>query len=1078
MGLNVKNVITNLELKKTNEMNKNSIWIGEKDLNRDKAFLETVDQEFGSADVLENSEAVVEKDTNRRDFLKFLGFGIGAATVAAGCDIPVKRAIPYVIKPDEIVPGVATYYATTYVEGGDYCPILVKCREGRPIKIEGNDLSPMTKGGTSARAQASVLGLYDINRYKGPHTKSDGGLTPVSWADLDTTVTKALAGSRNIGIITNTILSPSAKAALADLTSKYPGAKVVTYDPVSAAAMLAANKQSFGEAVIPGYKFDKASVIVSFNADFLGTWISPVEYASDYVKGRRVDPKNPKMSRHIQVESHMSMTGSNADTRVLVKPSEMGAAIAFLHGKIAGGGGGAGLNDRAKAGLTKVASELKSAGSKGLVVCGSNNFAEQKMVNEINSAIGAVGNTVDFSTASFQRQGNESSLSAMVSAMSGGRIDAVIIWGANPAYDYANGTQFAEAMSKVKTKIALAYQPNETTSLCNIIAPTSHFLESWGDAQPKKGQLSLVQPTINLSPMYDSRQGGLSLIKWAGTAPAGDQPYLSYVQNFWKSNVFGSQSKFSSFNGFWDNALHDGVVQVNGTINVPGFATEAHNFMNTQASKPSGQELEIVFYEPVSIGNGQFASNPWLQEMPDPVARTSWGNYLAVPVGFDGVKKFVGMNKLIDGDLVTLTVAGKAMTVPVIQQFGMAPGTVALALGYGRTAAGKCGTGVGADVNSCLTNTNGLNQYYNTEVTLTGKVGREDHFSCVQYHHTIGVKAEDSKGKVINADEATLGQTAYGVGVVGYQGSLTERSIIYPTSLKELKGSMERMHKAQHNFDHLNEATLYPYDEYVADKYSQGHHWGMHVDLNACIGCNACTVACMAENNVPVVGKKEVSRHHEMTWLRIDRYYFGDAENPNTVYQPMMCQHCDNAPCENVCPVNATNHSSEGLNQMAYNRCVGTRYCANNCPYKVRRFNWLDYTTADIFPGNQPNLVVGETGTPFGADNLTRMVLNPDVTVRARGVIEKCSFCVQRLQEGKLTAKTEGRRLQDSDVRSACQTACPTGAITFGDRNNKNGDLSKKLRSPLNYVALDEINVRSSVTYTMKVVNDDKALDS
>ena len=1054
-------------------MNKDSIWIGEKDLNRDEEFLSTVDQEFGTAEVLQNSEAVVEKDTNRRDFLKFLGFGLGAATVAAGCDIPVKRAIPYVVKPDSIVPGVATYYASSFVDGGDYCPVLVKTREGRPIKIEGNDLSSMTGGGTSARAQAAVLGLYDINRYRSPQIMGDNGIEAISWGDLDATVKARLASSKNIQVVTNTIMSPTAKKALGQFTTQYPKAKVVTYDPVSAAAILEANERSFGDRVIPGYRFDKAKVIVSFNADFLGTWISPVEYASDYIKGRKVNPKNPKMSRHIQVESHMSMTGSNADQRVLIKPSELGSAIAFLHSKVAGGAGGNGLNDRAKAVLTKVAGELRAAGGAGLVVSASNNVNEQILVNSINNSIGAYGNTLGFSDASYQRQGDERKLSALVDEIEGGRVDTVIVWGANPAYDYYNAEAFTAALTKVNTKIALAYQPNETSALCNIIAPTHHVLESWGDVQPKRGQLSMIQPTI--SPLFDTRQAEESFLVWAGASLSGDQPYMNYLKNNWKGGLFSGQDGYSFSSSFWDNSLRDGVATGGGGSAAGGFNANVNAALRG-VSKPSNSELEIVFFEPVSIGNGQYSTNPWLQEMPDPVARTTWGNYLAVPVNYDGGKKFIGMHGLKDGDLATVTVGGKTFDVPVVQQFGMAPGTVGLALGYGRTMAGKCGTGVGEDANPCVTVNAGLSQYYNADVTVSGKVGKEDHFSCVQYHHTIGVKAATNSGEIINADEATLGQTAYGVGLTGYQGSLTERSVIYPTTVKELKGSMERLHEKQKEFDHLNEATLYPYDEYTENKYSQGHHWGMHVDLNACIGCNACTVSCMAENNVPVVGKKEVARHHEMTWLRIDRYYFGDAENPNTVYQPMMCQHCDNAPCENVCPVNATNHSSEGLNQMAYNRCVGTRYCANNCPYKVRRFNWLDYTTADIFPANQPSVMDAEI--PFGADNLTRMVLNPDVTVRSRGVIEKCSFCVQRLQEGKLTAKREGRKLQDTDVRTACQTACPTGAITFGDKNNKNGDLSKKLKSPLNYIALDEVNVRSSVTYTMKVVNRDESLDS
>ena len=1051
-------------------MNKDSIWIGEKDLNRDEEFLSTVDQEFGTAELLEQSDSVVEKESNRRDFLKFLGFGLGAATVAAGCDIPVKRAIPYVVKPDHIVPGVATYYASSFVDGGDYCPILVKCREGRPIKIEGNDMSSMTKGGTSARAQAAVLGLYDVSRYRGPMMMSGDGFDGASWDDMDKEVMSKLAASKNIRIVTNTILSPTAKQVLEDFKAKYPQTNVVTYDPVSAAAILEANDLSFGDRVIPGYRFDKADVIVSFNADFLGTWISPVEYAADYIKGRKVNADRPKMSRHIQVESHMSMTGSNADQRVLIKPSELGVAIAYLYGKVAGGSGGNGLNPEAKAALDKVASELKAAAGKSLIVSSSNNVNEQILVNAINNALGNYGNTLGFSDASYQRQGDERQVNALIAEINGGRVDTVIVWGANPAYDFYNAAGFSEALSKVKNKIAIAYQPNETTALCNAIAPTHHGLESWGDAQPKRGQLSLIQPTIH--PLFNTRQAEETLLKWVGS----NTSYESYLKNNWKNTAFSSQDKFSTFGSFWDSALHDGVIS--GGYN--GGSTGGFNVDVSLAARkvtaPKSNELEIVFFEPVSIGNGQYSTNPWLQEMPDPVARTTWGNYLAIPVGYDGGKKFVGMNKLRDGDIAEVKIGEKVLKVPVVQQFGMAPGTIGLALGNGRRSAGKCGTGVGVDVNDCLTIDSGLSQYYNTNVALSSKVGKEDHFSCVQYHHTIGVKAENKKGERINADEATLGQTAYGVGITGYQGSLTERSVIYPTTLKDLSGSIARLHERQAEFDHLNEATLYPYDEYTAEKYSQGHHWGMHVDLNACIGCNACTVSCMAENNVPIVGKKEVSRHHEMTWLRIDRYYFGDATNPNTVYQPMMCQHCDNAPCENVCPVNATNHSSEGLNQMAYNRCVGTRYCANNCPYKVRRFNWMDYTTADIFPANQPEVMKGEE-IPFGADNLTRMVLNPDVTVRARGVIEKCSFCVQRLQEGKLTAKREGRRLQDSDVRTACQTACPTGAITFGDKNNKNGDLAKKLASPMNYIALDEVNVRSSVTYTMKVVNRE-SLDS
>ncbi len=1040
--------------------NQSNIWVGEKDLSKDPQFMKEAQQEFISLEEHIADEQVMENvGSNRRDFLKLMGFGLGAATVAAGCDIPVRRAIPYVVKPDEIVPGVATYYASSYVKGGDFCSILVKTREGRPIKIEGNDMCDMTGGGTSARAQASVLELYDTNRFKAPKITDGESWGEASWANVDQKV-KAALKSGATRIVTNTILSPTSKKAIADFKAVYPNTKVVTYDPVSSGAMLEANQKNFGQKSIPDYRFDKADTIVSFNADFLGTWISPTEYARQYANRRRIkDVKNPNMSRHIQVESHMSMTGSNADNRILVKPSEQGVAIAYLYNKIVGAGAStSGLNERAKKALDKLAKSLYGAPGTSIVISSSNNLNEQLMVNAINNALGNYGKTMGFGQASMQRQGDDKEVAALVNEMNSGSVSNVIVMGSNPCYDYADAGKFVSAFAKVKNRIALSYAPNETVAACNILAPVHHTLESWGDAEPKKGHISLVQPTI--APLFDTRQGELSLLIWAGAAPSGDQPYYSYLKSNWSGT--------SSF----DNALRDGIAH--GASDNLAVGSSFTSASIGAPSKVASSELEISFYEPVSIGNGEHSGNPWLQEMPDPVTRTSWGSYLAVPVNFDGVKRFKGFNGLNDGDLVELTIGNKVMNVPVIQQFGQMPGTVALSLGHGRTEAGKCGTGVGVNVNDCLTIIDGRAQYYNTNVSVSNKKGTEDHYSAVQYHHTYGVKGTDSAtGETINADEETLGM-AYGLS--GYQGALTDRSVIYTANAKNLKEELETLHEKRHEAQHLNDQTLYPADEYERTRYTQGHHWGMHVDLNACTGCGACTVACMAENNVPVVGKKEVSRHHEMTWLRIDRYYYGDHENPNVVYQPMMCQHCDNAPCENVCPVNATNHSAEGLNQMTYNRCVGTRYCANNCPYKVRRFNWLDYTTADIFPANQPR-AFGED-IPYGADNLTRMVLNPDVTVRSRGVIEKCSFCVQRIQEGKLTAKTEKRSLVDKDVKTACQTSCPTGAITFGDQNDKKGELSKKLRSPLNYIALEEINVRSSVTYTMKVNNRDEALEA
>ncbi len=1048
------------------------VWIGEMDLTNDPGFIEISEKEFASMpEALGNTEAVEQMEGNRRDFLKMLGFGLGAATIAAGCDIPVKRAIPYVVKPDAIVPGVATYYATSFVNGGDFASILVKTREGRPIKIEGNDL--VGYGGTSARAQASVLNLYDTARFKKPMMNDGSVWTDSSWDAVDKKVMNALSASSSIRLVSSSVYSPMKQKAIDAFIAKYPSTKHVQYDTVSYAALLDANEEDFGQRAMPAYHFDKADLVVSFDADFLETWGDGNKATVDFVKKRKIEKvKGAKMNRLYQVESHMSLTGSNADNRILVKPSEQGAAIVTLYNYVTGSNlVASSLNADAKKALQVVANELKAAAGHSIVLCGTNNKAEQSLVNAINAHLGNIGSTVDFAHANLTNQGSDADVDQLVSDMNSGSVDTVIFMDANPVYDFTANGKMAAAVGKVKNKFSIAYANDETTNICDAVAPVNHFLESWGDANPNKGFYSLIQPTI--SRLFETRQAEETLLTWAGVS-YGDS-IMDYLKSNWQNTVFGMQSSFGNFERFWEKSLHDGIAMVSTSGEAPSYAGNPNAAASNVTKTKVGDAVELKIYETGHMGNGQYANNPWLMEMPDPITRTSWGNYLAVPVDFDGVSTMVAMNDLKDGDLVTLTVNGNEYTVPVIQQFGQAPGTVALALGYGKAVSGLCGTNVGVDMNENVrSDANGYRTYSSSDVTVSSKIGKEKDFSCVQYHHTYGVQDTDKKtGEIINADEAALVTFSYGMGVQGYQGALTDRSVVYYSNLEDLASSVAHLDEKRAHAQHLNEQQIYGGHDKL---YKQGHHWGMHVDLTSCTGCGACTVACMAENNVPVVGKKEVSRHHEMTWLRIDRYYYGKLENPNTVYQPMMCQHCDNAPCENVCPVNATNHSSEGLNQMTYNRCVGTRYCANNCPYKVRRFNWLDYTTADIFPGNQPGINGEEQA--YGTDNLTRMVLNPDVTVRSRGVIEKCSFCVQRIQEGKLTAKKEMRALRDSDVKTACQTACSTGAITFGDMNNKNGNLSHKLENPLNFIVLEEVNVRPSVQYTMRVNNRNKEIDA
>jgi len=1091
----------------------NNVWTGVDQLSDPKAFREQTSSEFTELPVVESltSDAASQVETNRRDFLKYLGFSIGTAAIASSCEIPVRKAIPYVVKPDAIVPGVATYYASTFVKGGDFCPVLVKTREGRPIKVEGNSMSSITGGGTSARAQASILDLYDTNRFSGPLRVANGRIqlprgkrSGPSWEEIDSEIKSQLNPDSRIRIVSHTLMSPTAKKAIADFKKVFPNTEHAMYDPISSSAMIQANEQDFGQAAVPSYRFDQARVIVAFEADFLGTWISPIEFAAQYARNRRIkDVHHPEMSRHIQVESHMSLTGSNADNRILVKPSEQGAALIALYNEVADLAGqvrvlGPQVDPGISEKMSLVARELFDHRGESLVVSGSNNVGEQMMVNGINAMLNNYGSTIDFSRASMQRQGLDGAVQQLITDMNANRVDAVFFMeGANPAYDLPNAEQFRTALAKVPLKVSFATQADETALLCDFITPTHHYLESWGDVEVKRGHYGLVQPAI--APIFASvgkpgtRQTEESLLRWAESDELdteSEQPFYEYLKSHWESAIF-SQTGFFDFQKFWDSALHDGVVEIDVeaiSVTYQGDATAAAG----RVRQPSGAELEIAFFETVNMGHGQYANNPWLQEMPDPIARTVWGNYLAVPVSWDGgneFKSFKGLNSRElygQADKVNVEVNGRLIEgITAVRQFGQMQDTVSLALGFGRSRTGDAGKAlanqVGTDVFPWLTlDEYGNTQYYATVVDVSDKVDVEKHFACVQYHHGMGMTARDENGELI-VDEASgkplnVDEKTNMTLTEGYQGSITERSIIYKANLKEIEDLVHKIEHRREEAAHLNEATLYPAEEYQEQFYSQGHHWGMHVDLNACIGCGACQVACIAENNVPVVGKREVARHHEMTWLRIDRYFYGDYENPNVVYQPMMCQHCDNAPCENVCPVAATNHSGEGLNQMTYNRCIGTRYCANNCPYKVRRFNWLDYTTADTFAYNEYN--VGDEEVPFGADNLTRMVLNPDVTVRSRGVIEKCSFCVQRIQEGKLTAKREGRKLEENDVKTACQTACPTEAIVFGDMNDKNSTLAKRLDNELNYKVLEETNVDSSVMYSAKVINRREELDA
>ncbi len=1037
-------------------MSNSTIWQNFGQRNQTEAFEELGQDEFRE-DLPANldDKGLLDAKTPRRDFLKYLGFSTAAASLAASCEMPVNTAIPFVNKPDNVVPGVANYYATTYVQDGDVLSVIAKVRDGRPIKIEGNDMCPIAGGGTSARAQASVLDLYDTKRLRFPAQIVEGKAKEIpTFETFDKTIGEKLASLAGapVVILSSTITSPSSKKLIGEFIAKYPGSRHVTYDAVSYSGMISANEATFGQRAIPSYHFDNAKVIVSLGADFLGTWLSPVEFSKQYSKGRKIDEKKVELSKHYQFESILSMTGANADERFTHKPSQEGTVAVALYNMLTGSSS-ANLDAKLKVGIEKVTKDLKAADGNALVVSGSNNPAVQIVVNAINNAIGAYGKTINWGVTSNYKQGVDSDMATLVAEMNAGNVGALFVLDANPSYDYPAAGKFNEGLKKVKLSVSFNAKLDETTELCQYVLPDHHYLESWGDAESKSGYQSFIQPTIH--PLFKTRQWQDSLLKWSGS----NVDYASYLKNYW-IGVVGSQEN-------WDAALRVGlrypgeVVVSAGAFN----SSAVSGALATAGTASSSGKWEIALYQKVAIGTGSQASNPWLQEMPDPITKATWDNYAMISAAAANELLGIDIRKNGDSDsydvnpakpVIKITANGKEMTLPVLIIPGTDKYTIGIAVGYGRNKK------VGEAVRNA-----GKNAY--PLATLSAKGDRIYSVSGVEVEKT-GDKYDIAQNQVYNYYVDSLG--------------VKRIEVVKETSLANFKAHPEQFkHERDHlieNYakrggDYRNEGSLY--DPRLNDR--PGIHWGMSIDLNSCTGCGACVVACNAENNIPVVGKREVMRGHEMHWLRIDRYYVnkpgGDPDDlADVVFMPMMCQHCDNAPCENVCPVAATNHSSEGLNQMTYNRCIGTRYCANNCPYKVRRFNWADYTGADSFADNQKGKISKVT---LGMnDDLTRMVLNPDVTVRSRGVIEKCSFCVQRLQEGKLTAKKQSRPLKDGEVKTACMSACPTNAIVFGDANDKESLLTKsREHSPLRmYYALEQIHVLPNVNYMAKIRNTDE----
>ncbi|MBK86850.1 MAG: quinol:cytochrome C oxidoreductase [Flavobacteriaceae bacterium] len=1005
-----------------------------------------VDEFLGDKIALESSK------TTRRDFLKYIGFSTAAASLAA-CEGPVIKSIPYVVQPEQIIPGVANYYATSIGNGYDFASLLIKTREGRPIKIECNTLAG-ENGTTNARVQASVLDLYDNQRLSGPLKDGEN----ISWKDFYKEVGEKLemveSQNKAIVLLTQTYASPSTSKLISEFKAKYKNASHIVYDAISESFAADAYEARYGRRGLANYDFSKAKTIVSIGADFLGDWQGG-GFDSTYAKGRV--PKNGTMSRHIQFESNMSLSGANADKRVTLKPSQQKLALVRLYGKITGSFVSVNLPPRIEAAIDSAATEISKAGPNAVVLTGIQDEKAQGLVIAINEFINS--KAFDPKTIILTRQGNDKAVSAVVKDMNAGHVGAVIMAGVNPVYTLPNAAAFVEGLKKTALSVVFTMKNDETAAKTQYVGAAPHYLESWGDFETKSGFYALMQPTIR--PLFDTQQFQEALLFLNGATTN----YHDYIKSFWENNVLVDCT--------WNKALHDGVFNGSSletiktsdklTNTVFDLSDTILNLSNTKSS-----DFELTLYPKTGMGDGQQANNPWLQEFPDPLTRTTWDNYLTVseydaknlglyldPSNFFNQSSHDATGGL-NGTYANVTVGGITIKAPVIIQPGQARGTVGLSFGYGRT------NGLKAEMQTGVNAYPLYKDFSATQAVAITAAGGKHEFASVQLHNTLM-----GRGDIIKETTLEVFNTK-------------DSEYWNPTPVVSL--------------NHVETPVSSP-DVDLWDEFDRsiGHHFNLSIDLNSCTGCGACVIACHAENNVPVVGKEEIRRSRDMHWLRIDRYYSSDetfegdnktkddisglasslstfgemefpSENPQVAFQPIMCQHCNHAPCETVCPVAASAHGRQGQNHMTYNRCVGTRYCANNCPYKVRRFNWFLYNGNDEFDYHMNN-------------DLGRMVINPDVTVRSRGVMEKCSFCIQTTQAVILKAKRESRPVAAGEFNDACacSAACSSGAMRFGDINEKDSPISKLVKDDRAYHLLEHVGTKPNVVYQVKVRNNNKA---
>jgi molybdopterin-containing oxidoreductase family iron-sulfur binding subunit len=957
-------------------------WRSLEDLAQDPAFRRDL------SEILPRPTAALGASMDRREFVTLVGAAL-ALSGLAGCGRPPdEKIVPFVRQPETTLPGKPLYYATAMPRTGGATGLLVRADMGRPTKVDGNPGHPASLGGTDSWAQASIYSLWDPDRSQ---AVTRAGV-PSTWSAFLGALGSALEGPRakggaGVALLTEEVLSPTLADQIERWLAVMPGARSYAYEPLGRDSVSAGSLLAFGQDLEPIYHLDKADVIVSLDADFLCTGPGHERYSRDFAGRRRADGEAPSLSRLYVIESALTPTGAMADHRFPLRSSQIESVARALGAALGIRRAGEGPRGQAPW-LAPLARDLGARGGRGLVIAGRDQSASvHALAALMNETLGNVGKTVSYiEPLPFVPKGRDSSIGALAESMAKGEVEVLMILGANPVYSAPADLEFQRLLSRVKFRAQLSLYEDETSWHCHWQVPEAHFLESWSDTQAYDGTASIVQPVI--APLYDGK-GAHEVL----SAIAGEVGRRSYdiVREYWR----GRHGPVG-FEAFWSSALHEGVLPRTARsprkVAVKGDRIPAPA---EAAARPAG--LEIVFRPDPSIDDGRFANNAWLQELPKPLTKLTWEN--AALIG----PAEAARRGLATGDVVELSLRGRSVRAPLWILPGHADGSVTLHLGYGRTRAGRVGTGLGSDA-GLLRTSGSMGFALGLELRKTNEKAR---LASTQAHHSM--EGRD------------------------------------PVRVITLRDYSRDPAAARHGEENEQKPSLYP------ESPSGDYAWGMLIDESVCTGCNACVVSCQAENNVPVVGKSQVLLGREMHWLRIDSYFAGRPESPQAVHQPVPCMHCEKAPCELVCPVNATAHSSEGLNQMVYNRCVGTRYCSNNCPYKVRRFNFFQY--ADV-----------ETPS-FGE------MYNPDVTVRERGVMEKCSYCVQRITRARIAAESEGRRIKDGEVQTACQQACPTGAIVFGDLSLRRSQVALRKKSPLNYELLGELNTRPRTTYLAKVLN-------